>query len=101
MILKPSHVPLAKIVGARQPPGPVAPVEDGEIALQLAAFRQHRSELCPSRLRQAASKEFIEPCRCVLARDLVPGEGGDIENSDTTADLSALLAYEVKGIGPP
>ncbi len=71
MVGEPAHVPRAQVIGAFDPEGPVAPVDDSQVALELAGFREHRGELGASGFRQAGDGHRIEPALGLGAAHLI------------------------------
>ena len=98
MVGEPPHVPGAKVIGALDPEGSIAPVYDCQVALELPCFRQHRSELCAARLRQARDRHRIEPALRLRAGHFVAGERRNIEQADALAHGPALHSNDIEGV---
>ena len=98
VIGEPAHVPAAQIVGALDPEGPVAPVDQGEVALEPAALGQHRRKPRAAGLRHGAGHQPGEPGFGFGSGHLVAGEGGDIEQTDAFAHQPAFGADDGKRV---
>ena len=99
MIGEPAHVPGAQIVGAFDPVCPVAPVDDRQVALELAALRQHRRKFRPSWLGKPGDGHPIEPALGLRSGDLVARERRDIEKTRAFAHRAAFGPDEAEGVG--
>src|SRR5207253_4516303 len=81
MVGKPAHMPLAEVVGPGDPPRPIAPIKDGEIALKFAVLAEHRRKPDAARAGQFRGHEPVEPLARLRPGHLVARKGGDIEEA--------------------
>jgi hypothetical protein len=100
VILEPAHVPLPQVIGPHDPEGAIAPVQDRQIALQLAVFAQHRRKAGAAGLRQPAGEGAVQPGGGLRAADLIAREGGDIEQPGAFPRGAAFRPDQVEGVRP-
>ena len=99
VVVEPAHVPRPQVVGAHDPERAVAPVEDGQIALEAAVGGQHRRKPRTPRFGQFRGHEPVQPRLGPRPRDLVAREGRDIEKPHGLARGAAFLGDDRMRVG--
>jgi hypothetical protein len=99
VVVEPAHVPFAQVVAAHDPPGAIAPVEHGKIALELAFRRQHGRK--PARPGPGSSRghQPVEPAFRVRPRHLEAREACDVQKADAFAHRLAFLGHHRMCVG--
>ena len=99
VIVEPAHVPAAKIVGPHDPPGAVAPVEQGQITLQAAIMSKRHGKPCAAGSRQLGREDTVQPCLGIRAADFEAREAGNVEKAHIFANRAAFPADNVERVG--